>query len=76
MKNKEVIAVLVDELNEMKLPNMAATLEDLSRSRNFDPSDGIGLLREIIDSEYQFKLAAGTMTGSRKGIWQEAPRRS
>ena len=56
MKTKEVIATLVDELNEMKLPNMAATLEVLYHSRGFDPSDGIALLQEVIDSEYQFKI--------------------
>lgn len=56
MKNKEIIAVLVNELNEMKLPNMASTLEALSHSKNFTPSDGVSLLQEVIDSEYQVKM--------------------
>lgn len=56
MKTNEVIEALVDELNEMKLPNMAATLESLYHSRSFDPSDGIGLLCEVINSEYHSKM--------------------
>lgn len=56
MRNKDIIAVIVDELNEMKLPNMAATLDGLSRSKRFNPSDGIALLQEIVDSEYQIKM--------------------
>lgn len=56
MRNKDVIADIVDELNEMKLPNMAAALDGLSRSKRFNPSDGIALLQEIVDSEYQIKM--------------------
>ena len=56
MKKNELIQNMVDELNEMKLPVMASTLENLYHSKNFNPSDGIGMLQEIIDNEYQFKM--------------------
>ena len=57
MKNKDIITILVDELNELKLFNMAATLEGISRSKNFNPSDGIALLQEVIDSEFEPKMS-------------------
>ena len=56
MKNNDMISVIIDELNEMKLPNMASTLESMYHSKNFNPTDGIVMLMEIIDSEYQAKM--------------------
>lgn len=56
MKNNELIQDLIDELNEMKLTMMASTLENIYRSKDFNPADGLGMLKEIIDNEYQFKM--------------------
>lgn len=56
MRNTEAINEIIDELNEMKLPTMAATLDSIAHSKDFNPADGIGLLREVVESEYTTKM--------------------
>lgn len=55
MKKIDRINELVDELNELKLPNMASSLDSLYHSGSFDEFDGISLLEQIIEPEYQSK---------------------
>ncbi len=57
MKKIERINELVDELNELKLPNMASSLDSLYHSHAFDQLDGVSLLEEIIEPEYQSKTS-------------------
>lgn len=44
---------LVDELNDLGLPNMAATLDSLYRSERFLNLDHLSLIAELIEPEYQ-----------------------
>lgn len=54
MKKLE-IERLIDELNEIKLPSMAAALGELFRSSHFDTMDRIEMLEQIIGPEYESK---------------------
>ena len=57
MKKLDRINELVDELNELKLPNMAASLDTLYRSGSFDELDAVSLLEQVIEAEYQSKTS-------------------
>lgn len=46
---------LVDDLNELGLPNMAATLETLYQSETFLKMDRLSLIAELIGPEYEEK---------------------
>ena len=48
---------LVDELNDLGLPNMAATLDALYRSERFLKLDHLSLIAELIEPEYQDKVS-------------------
>ena len=48
---------LVDELNDLGLPNMAATLDSLYRSERFLNLDHLSLIAELIEPEYQDKVS-------------------
>lgn len=48
---------LVDELNDLGLPNMAATLDSLYRSERFLKLDHLSLIAELIEPEYQDKVS-------------------
>lgn len=48
---------LVDELNELGLPNMAATLDALYHSERFLQLDHLTLISELITPEYQDKIS-------------------
>lgn len=47
MKKLGRINELVDELNELKLSNMAAALDSLYHSGSFDHLDGVSLLEQV-----------------------------
>lgn len=47
---------LVDELNELKLPVMAATLDDLYHRPGFLEMDRLTLIAELIGAQYQEKV--------------------
>lgn len=47
---------VVDELNELGLPNMAATFDSLYRSKRFMDIDHLTLMSEVIAPEYQDKI--------------------
>ena len=49
MKKLDRINELVDELNELKLSNMAAALDSLYHSGSFDHLDGVSLLEQVIE---------------------------
>ena len=57
MKKHDRINELIDELNELKLPNMAASLDTLYHSGSFDNLDGISLLEQVIEPEYEGKTS-------------------
>lgn len=48
---------LVDELNDLGLPNMATTLDTLYRSERFLQLDHLSLIAELIEPEYQDKVS-------------------
>jgi len=48
---------LVDELNDLGLPNMAATLDTLYRSEKFLNMDHLTLISELIEPEYREKIS-------------------
>lgn len=56
MKKNDVLTDMIDALNELKLPNMAATLDALYHSPEFHNLDRITLIRQLIDAEYQVKI--------------------
>jgi predicted GNAT superfamily acetyltransferase len=49
--------ILVDELNDLGLPNMAATLDTLYRSEKFLNMDRLTLISELIEPEYRDKIS-------------------
>ena len=57
MKKLDRINELVDELNELILSNMASALDSLYHSENFDHLDGVSLLEQVIEPEYQAKTS-------------------
>ena len=56
MKSNSAVSELVDELNELKLFQMAASLDSLYDSPDFGKLDRIELIHRIIDSEYAVKI--------------------
>lgn len=48
---------LIDELNDMGLPNMAATLDDIYHSDQFLQIDRLTLLALLIEAEYSDKIS-------------------
>ena len=57
MTKLERINELVDELNELKLPNMAASLDALYHSGSFDDLDAVSMLEQVVEPEYQGKTS-------------------
>ena len=57
MKKLDRINELVDELNELKLGCMAASLDALYHSKTFDELDAVSLLEQVIGPEYQNKTS-------------------
>lgn len=55
MTKKARIADLTDQLNELQLPLMAASLESLFHSKDYDQLDALTILERIVESEYQEK---------------------
>ena len=56
-KRSDAIATLVDELNELRLFGMAASLEDLYHSSDFNALDRISFLQRLIEPEYEAKTS-------------------
>jgi len=52
MYRNEKVAPLIDALNELGMPMMAATLDGLYRSKNFLEMDHLSLLTAMIEPEY------------------------
>ena len=57
MTKLERINELVDELNELKLPNMASSLDALYHSGSFDDLDTVSILEQVVEPEYQGKTS-------------------
>ena len=57
MKKRNSINRLVEELREIKLVRMAGALEDLYISSDFDSFDHLTLLEQIIEPEYEVRIA-------------------
>ncbi len=57
MKKRNSINRLVEELREIKLVRMAGALEDLYISSDFDSVDHLTLLEQIIEPEYEVRIA-------------------
>lgn len=57
MKKRNSINRLVEELREIKLVRMAGALEDLYISSDFDSVDHLTLLEQIIEPEYEARIA-------------------
>ena len=53
----ELMNELVDELNELKLSTMAATLDDLYRKPGFLEMDRLTLIAELIGPQFQEKVS-------------------
>ena len=51
------IRELVDELNELKLGCMVASLDSLYHSKSFDELDAVTLLEQVSGPEYQSKTS-------------------
>ena len=53
----ELMNELVDELNELKLSTMAATLDDLYHKPEFLEMDRLTLIAELIGPQFQEKVS-------------------
>ena len=56
-RNESAVTGLVDELNELKLFNMSAALEDIYNSPEFENLDRLSLIGKLIDAEYDVKIS-------------------
>lgn len=56
MTGEKLNTELVDELIELGLPNMAASLDSIYHSERFLKTDRLSLIAEIVRSEYQSKV--------------------
>lgn len=56
MTGLKLMNQLVDELNDLGLPNMAATLDSLYRSERFMNIDKLSLIAELVEPEYKEKM--------------------
>ena len=57
MTKHDRINELTDQLNELQLPHMAASLDSLYHSKSFDEIDRISFLEQLIEPEYQAKTS-------------------
>lgn len=57
MKRSDRVSELIDNLNELQLPHMAAALDSLYHSKEFDLMDRVQLLEELITGEYNAKAS-------------------
>ena len=57
MTKHQRIRELSDQLNELQLPSMAASLDALFHSKDFDVLDRVALLEQLIEPEYQAKTS-------------------
>ena len=57
LTGNNLMNMLVDELNDMGLPNMAVTLDTLYRSEKFLNMDRLTLISELIEPEYTDKIS-------------------
>jgi DNA replication protein DnaC len=48
---------LTDQLNELQLPHMAASLDALYHSKDFDQLDRVSFLEQLIEPEYQARTS-------------------
>lgn len=57
MTKHDRINELADQLNELQLPHMAASLDALYHSKSFDEIDRLSFLEQLIEPEYQAKTS-------------------
>lgn len=57
MTKHQRIRELSDQLNELQLPSMAASLDSLFHSKEFDTLDRVAMLEQLIEPEYQAKTS-------------------
>lgn len=57
LTGEKMVNNLVDELNEMGMPSMAATLDKVYHSERFLTIDHLTLMSELIGSEYEDKIS-------------------
>ncbi len=57
LTGNSLLNMLVDELNEMGLPNMAAELDKLYAAPGFLEMDRLTLISELISPEYKDKIS-------------------
>jgi|GEM_PF-417222 len=69
----DIVDVLIDELNELNLPDMAATLDQLHHSPRFLETDTATVLSEMIEAEYQTKISKKLAYRLRKAHLEGCP---
>ena len=57
LTGEKMVNSLVDELNEIGMPSMAATLDKVYHSERFLDLDHLTLMSELIGSEYEDKIS-------------------
>lgn len=57
LTGEKMVNSLVDELNEIGMPSMAATLDKVYHSERFLDLDHLTLMSELIESEYEDKIS-------------------
>ena len=57
LTGKDLLESLVDNLNELGMPNMAATLDDVYHKPGFLEKDHLTLIAELIGAEYKEKIS-------------------
>ena len=67
MTKQDRITELVNELNELQLPEMAATLDSLFRSKDFDSLDKLGFIEKLLD-DYSGRSAHALKRVQRIGV--------
>lgn len=56
LTGKKLFNTLLTELNEMGLPGMSATLDEMYRSPKFQELDPLTAIAQLVEPEYQKKM--------------------
>ena len=71
LTGKKLFNTLLTELNEMGLPGMSATLDEMYRSPKFQELDPLTAIAQLVEPEYQKKM--NKRIQSRRAVPRSSP---
>ena len=73
LTGKKLFSTLLTELNEMGLPGMSATLDEMYRSPKFHDLDPLTAIAQLVEPEYQKKMTKRLQSSRRIAHQQGGP---